>query len=508
MAVIVVRGAIAAIAAAGLSACTLGPDHKRPAVETPSVWAPSATDVASRIAAEPVRADWWRSFDDPILASLVDRLTARNIDLQIAAETIEQARAQRRIAGAAGLPQVNAIGGYSRNRVSENGMVQLLAPGSTGSNNQLPTGSAPLDFDLFNAAGTASWEIDLFGRVRRSVEAAGADMVAAREARSGVALALVSELALDYMELRATQAQERLARDNLAAAQERETLVSQQVRAGAASRQDLTGAAAETQQARGILPGLAAKQAALINAIGYLLAEQPQALRTELTAPAPAVTIPPTVPIGLSSDLILRRPDVREAEARLHAATARIGVAEAAFYPSLTLFGLGGVQSLTGSNFFDWASRTFMVGPNIALPIFQGGKLKGQLQLAQSQQRTAALRFRAAVLQAWRDVDDSITSYVAAQRARTDAVAVDASRRQSLVYARDQRAQGAVGDIAVIQARTAATASADALVQADARVRASLVGVYKALGGGWEPIVAAAPTPGATPVAHDPGSGK
>jgi NodT family efflux transporter outer membrane factor (OMF) lipoprotein len=495
MALIPSRRALSWSACLTLAGCTLGPDYHRPGVATPGIWAAPAGDAANGVATAPVRADWWQSFQDPVLTGLVERLTARNIDLKLAAETIEQARAQRRVAGSQGLPQIGAQGGYMRNRVSRNGLVDLLAPAADGAGGQVPSGTPPLDFDLFNAAGSASWEIDLFGRIRRSVEAAGADVEAAQEARSAVALALVSELALDYLDLREAQAQDRLAHDTLAVATDRERLVAQRVQEGAGSRQELAGAQAETQSARAALPGLAAKQAALINAIGYLLAEEPQALKTVLTAPAAPTALPPSVPVGMPSDLILRRPDVREAEARLHAATARIGVARAAFYPSVTLFGFGGLQSLTGSDFFNWASRTYAVGPSVSLPIFQGGRLKGQMQLAQSQQRAAVLRFRATVLQAWRDVDDGVTAYVAARESRAEAAAMDGSRQQALAYAREQRLAGAVGDIDVIQARTAALASADMLVQSDARLRASLVGLYKALGGGWEPIVAAPPTP-------------
>ena len=224
----------------------------------------------------------------------------------------------------------------------------------------------------------------------------------------------------------------------------------------------------------------------MINAIGLLLAEPPRSLASELTAPAIQPAVPPAVPIGLPGELMRRRPDIRQAEADLHAATAETGVAVAAFYPDISLSGSFGFESLKTSTLFDWASRVFMVGPTVDLPIFEGGRLKGTLTLRKSQQREAAIRYRKTVLQAWHDVDNALTSYAEAQHAQVDTLATTQADARALTAAEQQYSQGITTFIDVIGAQSALLQSQDALARANARVEIALVTLYKALGGGWE----------------------
>ena len=198
--------------------------------------------------------------------------------------------------------------------------------------------------------------------------------------------------------------------------------------------------------------------------------------------------MPPIVPVGLPGELMRRRPDIREAEADLHAATAETGVAVASFYPDISLSGSFGFESLKTSTLFDWASRVFMVGPTVDLPIFEGGRLKGTLKLRKSQQREAAIQYRKTVLQAWHDVDNALTAYAEAQHAQADTLTTTQADARALSAAEQQYAEGVTTFIDVIQAQTALLQSQDAGARANARVEIALVTLYKALGGGWETV--------------------
>ncbi|WP_419827492.1 efflux transporter outer membrane subunit [Sphingomonas sp.] len=471
------RRALAALLALG--GCTVGPNFEKPRADAPASFAGQPQDVASRTYGGNVDARWWTSFRDPELASLVDRLAAQNLDLQSAAERIEQARAERRIVGAQGLPNISGRANYTRQRPSENGFVSLVEPAP----------GAPLEYSQYMVQAQASWELDLFGRVRRQVEAAQADTQAAIEDRRALALSAIAELAQTYMQLRLAQAQEQVLRRDVAASQARSRLVRDRFREGAASDLEVAQADAQLSQISQDLPGIVTQQARLANALALLLAQQPRTLEAELAArPGVQPLVPPVVPVGLPSDLVRRRPDIREAEARLHAATADTGVAVADFFPRVSLSGVAGFDSLHAGTLFDWMSRMFMVGPTLSLPIFQGGRLTGNLQLRRSEQREAAIAYRKAVLAALHDVDNALTAYAQAQRARADADATNRANQRTLKLAQDRFGQGATDYLDVVQAQSALYASENAVVQANARIETSLVQLYKALGGGWEAV--------------------
>ncbi len=358
-----------------LAACTVGPNFKPPApiAPTPQRFNAEPADVKSTTYAGAVDVTWWTSFKDPELTSLIGRLARQNLDLQIAAERVRQARSQRRIALAQGLPQIDARAQYTHERESPAGMVSLVTPAP----------GAPLEFNLWQDSLAASWEIDLFGRVRRSVEAASADTEAQVEARRSLALAAISDVATDYLQLRDVQTREGIARQDLQLASENLALVRNRFDNGVATTLDMAQASAQRATIASMLPELLSEKARLINAIGLLLAEPPRSLQAELSPPKPEPGAPPRVPVGLPGDLVRRRPDVREAEARLHEATAQTGVAVADFYPDITLMGDEGLQGLRFADAFSPRDRQFDFGPSISLPIFHGGRLRATLQLAQ-----------------------------------------------------------------------------------------------------------------------------
>ncbi|MBE7209831.1 MAG: efflux transporter outer membrane subunit [Gluconacetobacter diazotrophicus] len=464
------------LAASFLASCTVGPDFRPPQVATPALWGPERTDVPSRTVAADVDKAWWRSFKDPELDALVGRLVTSNLDLRQATERVEQGVAQRRVVAAQGLPHLDYQARGYEQRYSPNGFLSLVTPAPY----------APLALDDYSNALSASWQLDLFGRVRRNVEAARADTEASIEDRRAIALMALSELAQDYLQLRGVQDRIRIARDNVRIEQEDVRLVEDRFRQGVATTLDLAQARGQLAVVSATIPPLEAQQAALINAIGLLLAEPPRALEAELMPPAAIPPVPPTVPVGVPGTLVRRRPDVREAEARLHAATARVGVAVAQFYPDVSLTGMFGADGRIIGNAFSLPSKMYMAGPTITLPLFEGGQLRGQLQLRKSQEREAGLAFQKTVLQAWTDVDNALTAYADVQRQRTDITESVKQDRTALDAARQRYQQGAADFLNVEQAEAALLSAQDQLSANDTQIATSLVALYRALGGGWE----------------------
>src|SRR3982074_3759872 len=391
----------------GLTGCTVGPDYQRPEIK--EALRRSASDggsVASRTVEGAADITWWKSFRDSQLSPLVERLVAPDLDLKTAAERVVQSVAQRQVAASQGLPHIEGQSLTTYNRQSPHGPLSLLTPAP----------GAPLEYALFRDGLTSSWQLDLFGRVRRAVEAADANTLAAVENRHGVALAAVAEMAQSYMQLRGTQNHLEIAKRNLRLADENVELVNERFGGGVATTLDLAQARAQQASIAATLPPLRTQEAELINAIGLLLGDAPRALEAELHRSQILPRVPRKVPVGRPGTLVRRRPDVREAEARLHEATAQTGVAVASFYPDVTLNGAVSLESLRLTNLFSRKSTAVAVGPAISLPIFEGGKLRGSLALRESRQREAAIFFQKTVLQAWKEVDDALTAYRAAPR--------------------------------------------------------------------------------------------
>jgi NodT family efflux transporter outer membrane factor (OMF) lipoprotein len=459
----------------GLTGCTVGPDYQSPELrETPRRWAPDGGSVPSRTVEGAVDTTWWKSFRDSRLSSLVGRIATQNLDLQTAAERVVQSVAQRQVAVAQGLPHIEGLSSNTYNRVSPTADIFALLPG------------ASVEYALFREGLTSSWQLDLFGRVRRAVEAADASALAAVENRHGVALAAVAELAQSYMQLRGTQQRIEITKRNLRLVEENVELVNQRFANGTATTLEVAQARAQRATIAATLPPLRSQVAELINAIGLLLGDAPRALEAELKPAQMIPRVPRKVPVGLPGTLVRRRPDVREAEARLHEATAQTGVAVANFYPDVTLNGTAGVESFQLSNLFTPNSVIFAVGPSISIPIFEGGRLLGALELRESQQREAAISFQKTVLRAWKEVDDALTDYREAQRRRADVAQSVTENRAALQAARQRYTEGAIDFLNVITAQAQLLQSENDLADSDTRIATDLVNLYRALGGGWE----------------------
>jgi NodT family efflux transporter outer membrane factor (OMF) lipoprotein len=463
--------------AIGLIGCAVGPDYQRPEIREESRRsAPDGEGVPSRTVEGAVDIAWWKSFRDSQLSSLVEKMVAQNLDLKTAAERVIQSVAQRQVAVSEGLPHIDGQSSTTYNRQSPNGTLSLLTPAP----------GAPSEYGLFRDGLTSSWQLDLFGRVRRAVEAADASTLAAVENRHGVALAAVAELAQSYMQLRGTQSRLEIAKRNLRLAEENVELVNTRFGNGVATTLDLAQARGQQATIAATLPPLRAQEAELINAIGLLLGDAPRALETELHRTQMMPRVPRQVPVGLPGTLIRRRPDIREAEAQLHEATAQTGVAVANFYPDVTLNGAVGVESLHLSNLFIPASTAFAVGPSISIPIFEGGQLTGALELRESRQREAAIFFQKTVLRAWKDVDDALTAYREAQRRRADIARSVTENQAALQAARQRYSEGAIDFLNVITTQAQLLQSENDLADSDMRIATNLINLYRALGGGWE----------------------
>ncbi|HSZ89460.1 MAG TPA: efflux transporter outer membrane subunit [Acetobacteraceae bacterium] len=489
------RVVLAASTALALCGCTVGPNFQAPSWASPSSWFTGPREKVSPERSEPVAAavdpNWWTLFNDRELTALERHVAAENLDVRVATSRLAESRAQLGMARASEFPDLNANGSYTRQKASNLGEFAAApnALGANGSSGNFIGGFRGADlapFDVYQAGFDAAWEVDLWGGVRRSVESATASVQAAAEARRGVLLSSLAEVARDYIGLRGVQTQLHIARDNVHTAEQSLQLTQQRAAGGVTTDLDVANASAQLRSTMAEIPRLEQQEAAEINALSFLLGQPPNTLRGELAEPRPVPPVPPRVPVGFPSELARRRPDVAQAEAQLHAATATIGVAVAAFYPSVTLSGSMGLQALQPANFFNLNARQYAVGPGITIPIFQGGQLKSTLQLREAQQEEAAVFYQETVLQAWHEVDNALTAYQTEQARRDQLVLAVAQNQRALDLAQSRYQQGVADFLTVLVSETSLLSSQQQLAQSTTTVSENLVALYKALGGGWE----------------------
>lgn len=457
-----------------LQACTVGPDYVAPDAKAPAGWTKQAAPAPTATTAT---ADaWWAGFNDPILTSLIVRAAQSNLDLRQAALRIAEARTQVAIVGAGQWPSVGGNAGYARQGFSES-----TAQGSMLAS--LPT--YPNPFDQFQVGFDAGWEIDLFGRVRRQVEAASADQQATIENGRFVLVSLTAEVARAYIDLRAAQRQRAVLDENLRTQRDVLALARDRMEAGLGTDLDVENAAAQVANTDAQIPGVDTRISRDINDLGFLLALEPGALRTELEGARAIPPVPPQIGVGLPADLLRRRPDIRAAEAQLHAATARVGVAEADLFPRVTLNASFGTQAENFPDLGNWASRFFSIGPSLRLPIFEGGRLRATVQMQDLREKEAAIAYARTVLAAFHEVENAMTAY-GQERQRLAALQTTVARnRAALDLARQRYKSGVTSFLNVLDAERNVQQGDLALAQSTAAVSLNLVALYKALGGGW-----------------------
>jgi NodT family efflux transporter outer membrane factor (OMF) lipoprotein len=464
------RAPVALIVAGLLAGCTVGPDYRRPDVPVPATWRQAEQPGVSPGAA-PVTA-WWQTFQDPVLDRLVQQAVAANLDLEAATARVREARALRGIAVADRVPTVEASGTAARVRDSEHTLPR-------------PPGFR-FEHDLFLVGLDASWELDFWGRVRRSVEAADATVEAAEDARRDVLVILLAEVARNLVDVRGAEQRLVIARQNILTQEESVELTRVRFEAGLGTEVDVAQARTLLATTQAQVPGLEAARDASIHRLGVLLGQPPGALLGELRVADRIPTGPPSVPVGLPSELLRRRADVRRAERELAAATARIGVATADLFPRFVLTGALGVAATDGGDVFTAASRFWALGPQVLWPVFAGGRIRANIRVQEARQEVALAGYKQAVLAALEDTETALARYGQEQAHREAlARAVDASQlavRLSLeLYSR-----GLQDFLTVLDSQRALYSTEDQLVQSDQAVAANLIALYKALGGGWE----------------------
>lgn len=472
-----------------LGACAIGPDFKPPALQSPASWNTwrSADDSLQALALREgvPAADWWRAFNDPVLDALQQRAFQNSPDLLTAALHFAQARAQRNTAAAQRGPDVGLSGGITRQRQSENGtgvrMLDLMLPEGSQRDQLVSLMAEP--FTLYQAGFDLSWELDLWGRVRRSVEAADADLARQGALLDLARLSLASELTRSYFELRTMQTQIRLAREDIAALGERLKLLQAQVQGGLISHLNLEQQRAQLAALEAQLPPMLAQEAASANQIALLLGERPGALR-EALGPAPNEAHPrlPELSLGLPADVARRRPDIRAAEARLHNATASIGIASAELYPSIRLGARFAYESLSASELSDWGSHSWSIGPALNLPLFDQGRRRSVVLLRELQQQEAAIAFQRTVLQAWQEIDDALSAYSAEQQQEKSLQVRLAAASEACALAQARYEGGATDFITVLDSQRSYIQARRDLVASQGRLNTRFVTLNKALG--------------------------
>ena len=495
------RGAAPAVLAALLApaGCTVGPEYVSPLppiAESRTFLDDGAKvrvplPILARTTPAQPEAEWWRVFRDPVLTRLEARVAEQNLDVQTATLRLTESRAQLGTAAAAALPSVNGTNTLYRQQFSQNGLVSLVPSGALGGGSGNGSGdvtsSLGRPFENITTGFDASWELDLWGRVRRGIESAQARVDSSAEQRRGTLVSVLAELARDYVQLRGLQEQIRIDLANVKVNEQILSVVRSREQGGLVTGVDTASAAQQVEGIKAQIPQLQQQEIQAVNAIGLLLAEPPLTLSAELTRAKAIPPVPPKVPVGVPSDLILRRPDIRQADANLHAAVAEIGVAEAQFFPTVTITGSPSFNALDPGKVFRGNSLQYMnVGPSISIPIFDGGRLKSNLVLVQARQQEAAIAYQRAVLQAWHDVVNALAALKGDEGRRGFLQRQVADARRGLGLARSRYTQGVDTFTTVLQNSQNVLGAEVNLSQATANISTDFVALYKALGGGWE----------------------
>lgn len=455
------------LALALLAGCTVGPNYHAPETRAAPQWLEPGTPG-------PVDLEWWKAFGDAKLTALIDQALAGTPDLREAEARLAEARANRDAVAGGRLPQVEAKGSATENVLSENG--------------QLPIGNFPgfeREFRLFDLGFDASWELDFWGRRTRQMQAANARVEAAQFAQRDVMLTLIAEIARNYVDLRGAQADLAEAERSAAADAEIARLTRLRFDAGEASRLEAERAEGAAKASQAALGEIRTRATGAAYRIAALLGQPPEQVAPGLLEPAPMPAAPAQILVGVRSELLQRRPDIRRAERELAAATADIGVATADLFPRFSLFGSVGQQARDPGDLLSSDSTRLQIGPSFSWPIFNMGTVRAQIRAADARAEGAAARYEKAVAGALADSEGAINRYLNAQRAAADAQSASSREQAALRLAELRFERGEDDKLTLERARQSALAAARRSEQAQAAVLQAAVALYKALGGGW-----------------------
>lgn len=469
------RGAcVAALLAVALGGCAaVGPDYSEPQLAVPAGWsAGTGTDAMDAV----LLARWWHGFGDPVLDRLVADALAANLDLAQARARLREARARRGVAGAALMPSVDASLSGSRSRSS----------GQSGS------GSTR---ELYSAGFDASWELDVFGGVRRSVEAAQADLEASVESLSDTRVSLAAEVALNYIDLRTAEQRLAIAEESIAYRGENHQIIRWRQQAGLVSELDLAQATTDLESTRAVLPPLRTAVTEAKNRLAVLLGRNPGELESLVHADRPIPLAAAEIVAAIPADTLRQRPDVRVAERRLAAQTARLGEAEAARYPSFRLSGSLGLEALELDALADRDANTHSLFGGITAPVFNAGRIAANIEIQDALVEQARLAYRAAVLAALEEVENALTAVANTDARRAKLAEAAAAARTTLAIAEYRYASGLADFLSVLDAQRTQLSLDEQLAGSTGELARAQIRLYKALGGGWstEPLPAKEP---------------
>jgi NodT family efflux transporter outer membrane factor (OMF) lipoprotein len=434
---------------------------------------------AAGASTDPALEEWWKSFHDPELDSLIERAVRANLDLKMAASRLQEARAARGVARSSLLPSVESSDSLQRVR---GGLTQGVFHPNAGSQSSL---LAPFETNIFQQGFDASWEIDFFGGKRHALEAATADVAAMEEARHDTRISLLAEVARNYSELRGVERRLEIAQKNIRLQADSLDLTKVRAEAGLGTELDVERQASQLAATKATVPALEAALQTSIHRLSVLLGEEPGTLSGELTEGKPLPTVPPVVPVGLTSDLLKRRPDVRRAEDEVSAASARVGVARSDFFPKITLTGSAGRQGSSFPGLTLGAGNFFAIGPAIKLPIFTGGRLRANLEAQKQRLTQAQLAWQDTVLHSLEETENALTAYGREQERREHLQVAAQSSEVAVQLANELYTRGMSDFLSVLDAQRQQLSIEDDLAQSDTAVVTRLVALYKALGGGW-----------------------
>ncbi|PPK76939.1 NodT family efflux transporter outer membrane factor (OMF) lipoprotein [Methylobacter tundripaludum] len=442
----------------------VGPDYRQPQTQLPVNW--STTETASPAAKMADISRWWTVFNDPVLTELMEKAQADNRDLYQAEARLREARARRQLAKANLLPTSSLTASARQSGSSE------AAGGGTTS-------------ELYSNSLDASWEIDIFGKKRRAIEAAEATMQAAQEDLRDVLVSLCAEVALNYVDVRSYQTRLKITEDNLAAQSETYDITRWRYQAGLTMQLDVDQAKLTMENTRAGIPSLRSTLEQAKHRLALLLGQQPDALKRLLAASARIPAASAEIGVGIPADLLRRRPDVRRAERKLASQTAQIGVAEAARYPDFTLSGSIGLESLAYANLYTAGAKAFQVAANAAWTLLDAGRIRSNINIQNALQEQALGLYQSTLLTALRDVENALTAY-SEERKRRDALnaAVEAGI-SALALADAQYISGLLDFQRVLDSQRSLLSAQTQLATSESEVAADIVRLYKALGGGW-----------------------
>ncbi|MEE2908717.1 MAG: efflux transporter outer membrane subunit [Planctomycetota bacterium] len=460
------------LAASALCSCKVGPNYERPDLPVPDTWAEIRIDAEPE--ATPDWDSWWSVFNDPILNDLIVEADANNKNLLIAVARIDEYRARYGIASADLYPDVQAFTAYRRNRVSDTDFDQ-------------PGYSVGGPFNNWGIGMDASWEIDLFGRIARSIEAASAEWEGMIEDWRNVMVTLRADVAASYVNIRTLQGRRRVVLENLKSSRKLIKLTSSMEHSGTSSKLQVYQATAQQQQFEAQLPRIDMQLAKEINNLAVLLGRNQGDLAQQIGDGYDIPMPPGEVSVGIPADIIRRRPDLRSAERSLAAATARIGVAEAMLYPRLQLMGTFAFAASNFSDVWNWSSRTYSAGPAISWDFFNGGRLRSAVKESEAITKQALLNYEQTALVAIAEVETALAGFALSARERDILMVGVEAGREALRLATLQYSSGTLDFITLLTAQQQILTLEDELVQAKGLSAETLVELYRALGGGWTP---------------------